>query len=446
MDLVEKTKKIIEEKRLFKKGEKLVLGVSGGVDSVVLLDIFEKIQSDYKFQIIIAHLNHGLRKEAESDENFVKDSAKKSGFKFISKKVELPKNNIEEVGREERYKFFNEVLEANKLDSVVTAHTANDQAETIILNLARGAGLKGLKGMSIVQDKIKRPFLEFEKKEILEYAKGNNLSWYEDETNRDINFSRNRVRLNIIPELEKINPGVVQNMARSALNLEEAERFIDFLAKKKLKSISVRKKNSIEINLKKTNKLSEIFIKEIVKKAISAINPKNVGKIHIESILELLKTSGTKKISLPLGLNAAKIYDKLLIGYFNETKITEEKKSLEESTKWGDWKFKIEKSEFNENEKDTVYLDAKKAKNIFIRTKKSGDFLFLNDNKQKKKLSDLFIDAKIPKQKRENYPIIVNEEDEVLWVPFLRLNNKFAASKNSLEIIRINAKNEKEIL
>ncbi|MCL5094074.1 MAG: tRNA lysidine(34) synthetase TilS [Patescibacteria group bacterium] len=437
MEILEEVKKII------KKNERLIVGVSGGVDSAVLLDILAKVKKDLSLEIIVAHLNHGLRKDAIIDQNLVYELAKKYNYKFVVRKIKLPRKNIEEAGREARYKFFNEVLNETKADSIVTAHTKNDQAETVLLNLARGAGLKGLKGMEQISGNLKRPFLNVSREAILAYARENKLKWREDPSNKDLSFARNRVRLKVIPELAKINPKIVDNVKRSAEILKELDDFLSEHFKKEFKAL--KEDENLTFGLKKLKRLPEFLQKEILAEAIREIDPKALSTEHLENILKIIKTDGTKETSLGRGLKAMKIYDRLVIGPLKLAPEAKHKKKLLGSLKWDDYSFEAKKAKLDRETPDSVFIDGEKIKELYIRGWKEGDFIYFDPKRKRKKLSNLFIDNKVPKIIRRNYPIIVNESDEVVWVPFLKLNSKLKAGKTAKKVINLKVKlNEKK--
>ena len=444
MDLVQNLENLIRKENLFKKGDGFVIGVSGGVDSVTLLYCLNRLKKAWKFKIYVAHLNHGLRKEAGIDENFVNELAKKYKLPFFTKKVKLPRANIEEAGREERYKFFREIQKETKATHIITAHNLNDNVETVLLNLVRGAGLAGLSGMKLKEREIVRPFLNFKRTEIEISARKNKLKWREDPTNRQLRFSRNRLRLKIIPELLKINKKADENILRSAKILGEAKKFFRFETKKFLKDNLKKEKGKQDLNLENFYPLDNFFKKEILKEVLRNIS-KNIGKIHLEDIVSLTKKSGTKELHLPSGLIILKEYDKLIFAPFKTVPPLEAKIPLLVDSKVEFQSFTIssEKKEKLEGpSKESVFIDSKKTGNLFVRTRKEGDKIYLSKYGTRKKLKELLIEKKIPRKVRNFYPIIVNDKNEIVWIPFIRQDERFRAGKQTKTILNLKAKHE----
>lgn len=443
MDIVQNLENLIKKDNLFKKGDSFVIGVSGGVDSVSLLNALTSLSKAWNFKISIAHLNHGLRKEADMDEKFVKSLAKKYNLPFYTKKVRLPKSNIEEAGRIARYDFFEEVKKQTGSKYIVTAHNLNDNAETILLNLTRGAGLSGLSGMKIKENALIRPFLNIKKEEIVDFAKKNRLKWRDDPSNRYLKYSRNRVRHKVLPELKKINEKAEDNIVRSSSFLSEIAVY------QKKEAILHYKKNSVKKNgvsflaVDRIKTLDPLLQKEILQIFFEENGTlKNISQKNLESILDLLKKGGSKEISLAGGLIIRKEYDKLMI--------VEPSRNITEQGKFDILpNKKIKFSEFTiiskstkkagKSTKDSVYVDLEKTGKLVVRSKKEGDRVSISGDKTKK-IQDIFVDAKVPKIKRTSYPVIANASGELIWIPFLRESSKFRATEKSKKILNLKVK------
>lgn len=281
------------------KNGTIIIGLSGGADSVFLLDQCIKTQKTHPFKIIVAHINHNIRgKESEKDELFSKELANKNLLKFHIKKIRTkPKGNIEEEFRNIRYNFFEQLRIKYKADLILTAHHLNDNIETILLNLTRGCHLDGLQGIKTYDSKrhLLRPLLQTTKKEITDYLKKNKIKFRTDSSNKDINYSRNRIRLKVIPELKKIN----KNLEKTFLqNIKTYKSLKDLSYTQNQNWLS---KNTInnEINLHSFLKLKKSTQKDILfylyKETHSS--SKGLSKDHINQIIELItkNKSGTKK-------------------------------------------------------------------------------------------------------------------------------------------------------
>ncbi|MFH1720172.1 MAG: tRNA lysidine(34) synthetase TilS [Patescibacteria group bacterium] len=265
------------------KGSKIVLGVSGGPDSVYLLDVLAK----KKVNLVVAHLNHGIRKESDSDEKFVKKLAEKYGYEFVSKKVKIKGTGVEEKSREERYKFFQDVKKKYKAKYIATAHTLDDNLETVLLNIVRGCSLKGLNGMQVKNGDLIRPLLNTEKSEILKYLKKNGLKFRIDKTNEDTKYSRNFIRLKIVPELKKLNPNLPQTFGANLANIQEVTEFLE----EKAQNWIAKNFENDRYPLKKFQKLHPALQKTVIQLTFQKIknSKKDLQKDHMDEILSIVR-------------------------------------------------------------------------------------------------------------------------------------------------------------
>ncbi len=456
-DLKEKFKKIIKENRLFKPGDKIVVGTSGGPDSVCLLHLLSTFPS---FKIITAHLNHNLRsRESRQDEEFVKNLARKLGLKFYSKKLnwkKIKKGNLEEICRNGRYQFFGEVAKKEKTDLVAVAHTADDQIETVLLNLLRGAGLRGLSGMKYatkfkVQSskfKVVRPLLTIWRKEIENYLAKNRIDFRVDRSNYDLRFTRNRIRHQLIPSLEVENPNfkvmflekITKNQKKYEAFQKEVEKFYKKIKLKETKA-------QIELDLKKFLKLNKNLKNELLRKVFEKLlgNLKEFGSIHLSEVNEILKKSKTGSFKkLPGGLVVYKDYEKVVvscqssvISYFKIKKRTLKVPGI---TKIPEIKAKIETefvSEIDKSNRFTIFINYDKIKDsLKVRSRRNGDLFYPLGLGGKKKLQDFFVDLKIPRLMRDQIPI-VSTNNEIIWIGKYRLDERFKVDKKTREILKI---------
>lgn len=314
-NLVKKIQNTSHQYDLWQKNSKIVLGVSGGPDSVCLLDIFAKLQKKYDLKLIIAHINYGLRgHDSERDEKFVKDLANKYAIKLEILKPKIKsRNNLENNLRDIRYDFFEKIRKENKFDLIAVAHNLDDQAETFLMRIIRGAGLAGLSAMKFRNGpprRIIRPLLATTRKEILEYLKKEKLAYRTDETNRTNLFFRNKVRNKLIPHLEKnFNPNIKKTIFDATLNIAEDFSLLENIAKKsyaKHKELSAKKLMALHPALQK-----RILLQIIAEKKS---NIKNIEASHIEEILKALKsTKGKLQIVIFKGLKMTRKGDKVTI-------------------------------------------------------------------------------------------------------------------------------------
>lgn len=321
----------IQKYKLIEKGDKIVVGVSGGPDSMCLLDILCKLIkerkcqnslsplaiNDEKFQnypfaltIIVAHVNHMIREEAKDDENYVKDYCKKNNIDFYSKSIDVQKfanNNkigTEEAGRLARYNFFNEVLEKTGSNKIAIAHNKNDKAETMIMNCLRGSGISGLKGIEPKRDKYIRPLIECERNEIEDYCNNNNLKPRIDKTNFENVYTRNKIRNIVIPYIkEEFNPNIINTLDRLSELVCEEDKYIENQVKKLYTEIIINKKNDEQIilDLKLFNKQEKVIKSRLVIYTITELlgNAQGIEKIHIEDIIKLCSNNIGNKYLTP---------------------------------------------------------------------------------------------------------------------------------------------------
>ncbi|MFA5821195.1 MAG: tRNA lysidine(34) synthetase TilS [Candidatus Gracilibacteria bacterium] len=281
----------------------IVVGVSGGPDSVFLLEILNKFYQKSPQEIIIAHLNHQLRKDAKKDQDFCQNLAGKHRNKFIAKTLNIKslsrkwRLGLEETGRIERYKFFREILKKHRAKFILTAHQAEDNLETIIMNFARGAGPSGLAGMTITESDLFRPLLAISKKQILDYLKTNRLKFHLDKTNANLEFTRNFIRSKIIPPLQKINPNIAKTTAENSQNLRQIQDFMESESRIWIKKNSISKDHT-KFPLKKFLALHPALQNQILLELHRELigNTKNLQKINIAEIRQMLASGrGNKK-------------------------------------------------------------------------------------------------------------------------------------------------------
>lgn len=301
--MLNKVKETIEKYNLIDKDDKIVVAVSGGPDSISLLDILYKLN----YNICVAHVNHGLRENAVIDQKFVEDFCNKRNIPCFVKQIKLKelkdKMTLEEAGRKERYDFFYEVMKSQKCNKIATAHNSNDNAETVIMNIIRGSGVSGLKGIEPIRDNVIRPLIEITRKEIEAYCKENKLNPRHDESNDEDIYTRNKVRLKVIPYIEEnINSNVVNNINRLSSIVLEEEKYIEKEAEKAYNECLIASEENRNVyNLKKFNSLDIVIKKRLIKKFIINLlgNAKDIEKIHIDDIVKLCDKNIGGKFLMP---------------------------------------------------------------------------------------------------------------------------------------------------
>ena len=300
--LKEEVLKTIETYNLIEMNDKIVIGVSGGPDSICLLHLLYSIKKELGFEIVVAHINHQIRKVADSETEYVKDFCKNLGIECFVKKENITelakkqKKGTEEVGRQVRYDFFEDVAQKTNSNKIATAHNSNDRAETVILNILRGSGISGLKGIEAMRDnKYIRPLIFTKREKIEEYCQENNLNPKIDESNMENIYNRNKVRNIIIPYIEKeFNKNIIQTINRLSDVATEENEFLQKLTEEQYNTISTIENDTIILDLKKFNHLELVIKRRLILYTINeAIHTTNgIEEVNIDDIIKINKRKG----------------------------------------------------------------------------------------------------------------------------------------------------------
>lgn len=437
---------------------RILLAISGGKDSMVMLDLFNCFKDELKLNLVVCHFNHSLRENADNDEKFVKSQCKKYGLKFYSKKEDVllfsneNKLSTEEGARFLRYKFFDEIKRTENLDYIATAHNKNDLAETVIMRILRGTGINGLIGIQSERGDLIRPILDFSRDEIERYIEENKIPFVEDETNFEDMYLRNKIRLNLFPMLKnEYNPKIIDALSRlSNIAFDYSSISREYIASKEgiLWEFSEGK---ILVDVKKLKLQSKSFRNIMYREFFEFVSkdPDGINFKIIEEIDNLIFAKTGKYIEIK-NVIFKNEYDKLLIydkNVFINLKTDFYYENLDfslYSTKFFD--IIIEQScfeEFNKlkQNKDMLFINKRYLKLLKIRNRKNGDFLEFEFGK--KKLKDIFIDEKISKDMRDNIPVF-EIDNNIIWLPNIRRADKYLVD-NQDDIIKIKVLS-KEIL
>ena len=334
-----KVRKYMEQFNMAEKGESVIVGVSGGADSVCLYKILLELKNYFDIDIIAVHIHHGIRgEEADRDMNFVENMCKNDGVKFRCYKYDVPgyaKTNglsEEEAGRTLRYKAFDEVakelISNGRSVKIAVAHNRNDSAETFIHNLCRGSGLKGLAGIPYKNGSIIRPVLCLTRKEIEMYLSEHNITHIDDSTNFTEDYTRNKIRHRVLPYLsENINDNSISHICQAADELREIEDYLSEVTNYMYENIVSEHNNCIYINRKALACEKEIIQKRIVRACIekAAEKLKDITRKHIEDVIDLCGRQTGRYIMLPYGIIARVQYDNIIIERENVSKAGDEK-------------------------------------------------------------------------------------------------------------------------
>ena len=452
---------------MIKAGETVVIGVSGGADSVCLLHMLAKHREFLGIKLVVAHIHHGIRgMTADRDAEFVQDICREENVPFYLYKYNIPSlakergMSEEEAGRYARYEAFNQCLADNcesSFGKIAVAHNKDDLAETMLFNLIRGAGVKGLKGITSIRDNIIRPVLCLERCEIEEYIKENGLKYIVDETNLTDDYTRNKIRLNIMPQIkEGINNQAVSHMESTASNLAMIDDYMERQSELEMLRIVTDKGEGLFINECGFKALHKAIQGYLVKKCIYKVagKAKDISGIHINSVSALFDMNVGKKVNLPYEIIAVKEYEGVYISSSKKDSNTECKTScVVDVSDVGNYcyrqgnvdiEFDIDEDIYNESifveNKYTKWIQCDIMKvNLQLRTRRQGDYIIVDEKGSKKKLKDFFIDIKIPKEERDDVLLLANGS-EIVWIIGYRLNYRYRVRDKETKIYKLQTK------
>lgn len=379
--------------------------------------------NNYKDKLIVAHINHNVRKQSNTEELFLSNYCKDNNITFECMKItEYKENNFENEARKKRYKFYKEILTKYNSSYLFLAHHADDLMETIIMKITRGSNINGYAGIKKIsyQDNyyIVRPFLDYTKQDILEYIKKYNITYYDDYTNNDITYTRNRIRHNIIPLLKKEDINIHKKFIKYSNTLNEYNDYINYEVNNIIKDIYTNN----TLYLDKFNTMHPFIKKNILYHILNNIynNKDNIVKdIHIKNILNLINNSKPNiTINMPNNIYVTKEYNILIFS----NKYNIENYNIEFNKKVSINNFIIEQIEDTQlNGNDICRLNSNEISlPLYIRNKKDGDYIELLGLNKKKKVKEIFIECKIPIRQRNNYPVLVDSKNNILWLPNLK--------------------------
>ena len=425
---------VIKKRQLVSAGDKVLVAFSGGSDSVLLLRILHALAQKYNFTVAAAHLNHSLREEADSEELFSKKLCEEIGIEFFSKKADI--NNIanlqkiseETAGRNERYTFFEELRQKYGFTKIATAHHRDDNAETILMHFIRGSGVRGLSGIEYSRGIIIRPILELSKADIIECCTTMGWQYVTDKSNFETVYKRNRVRLELIPEMNKYNPAFSEVITANAPLFAEDDDFLNMYTeetlRKNMKGDAISKSLLDRQHRSIARRIVQLMYKAVVGKE------QNLSQKYINSVLEISENG--KEISLPGNMLAKLESDMLSIGRKEEKKEPFEYKiTLGESIyipQTGKY-WIIRKA--GKKDKKVFYLPSDAE--LIIRSRKNGDVFYPTGMTGKKTLSNFFTDKKIPRDKRDEIPILT-ADGEVVCIGGVHYDRRFYNSDTSFNV------------
>ncbi|MBQ9485308.1 MAG: tRNA lysidine(34) synthetase TilS [Clostridia bacterium] len=433
------------------RGKTVAVAVSGGVDSMSLLHFAVAVAETYRIKVVALNVEHGIRGETSCrDTFFVKEYCKSRSIPFIGYSVDVPKKareeklSVEQAARILRYECFFDAINGGKCDAVLTAHHSSDNLESVLFNLFRGTGVKGLCGIKDYDGKIFRPFIKVSKSEILEYAQKNGVPFVNDETNFCDDYSRNFLRLNVIPKIKELFPEAEQSVIRLAETLSADDDFLDGKADDAL----TVKDGVCYIALP----LHRAVLARAVIKALKTLGlKKDYEKVHVDDVCALAEKENGKAADLPLGIRAAREYDRITL-FCATQQAAKADGTIAELSFWGKFSGEnktaftlcgktltvcpADKKTATDDLKNGFYADADKIpKNAVIRFRKSGDRI-TKFGGGTKSLSDFFTDKKIPLKDRDGI-LLIASENNVLAVQNVAISDKIKMTNATRDVIKI---------
>lgn len=449
--VVQKALQFIREQELLKNGDSVVVGLSGGPDSTFLLQLLLIIQNIFDIKIYAAHLNHKLRgKEADADEEFVKEFCKKNKIeclidkKDIRKIAQEKKQSIEETARIERYKLFNEALQKFKANKIATGHTLNDNAETMIFNFIRGSGVSGLRGIPVKRDNIIRPLLGLTKEEILDFLKKENVPFRVDSTNLEEVFTRNFIRNKIIPLLSEINPSLYETLSITSDLLRLLEKYIQ-VEEAKFEKLFVTKKADkfLKIKIEDNIDYKNYLMLDLIRKRINSVFNIQVGYERTKEIVNLIKQDKGTTIQINEKTIALKERNSILILVEPEFEginfsVTYDSKLQKYYGSYFEFKISsasVKEAKLSDNPL-VEFFDADKVKHkLILRNWKPGDKFVPLGMKYSKKVSDILTDAKVPFVFKKQI-LVLCDGPEIIWLVGIRLSEKYKVTNETKKVIK----------
>ena len=457
--LEDTVRKYIGQYGMIQKGDRIAAGVSGGADSRCLLFLLHRFSQEMGFSLEIVHVEHGIRgSESVEDAAYVKNICEKLSLpcRIVSLDIpELAKKlhlSVEEAGRKARYAAFNET----DPDKIAVAHNMGDTAETLLFNLFRGSGIKGAASIQPMNGKVIRPLLSVGRADIEAYCRSNRIVWRTDSTNAEMNYARNRIRLNILPEAEKVNPEAVKHLFKAAQHFQRAETFLAKCTDECFHKYACKnKEGGLRLRLDLFKNEESLLISRTIQLCINEVlgSAYNVTEKHIEDVRALMDRQSGKSASLPDGAVAVREFGEIV---FYPPSSSIEKHSpppapaeipLPEGGQGrislpdgNSYNFSIEDPPDPmpaaiPNLKYTKWLDYDKISGgAVFRTRRSGDYITIRSGR--KKLKDLFIAEKIPAAERSRLYMLA-DGNHIIWIPNLRISEECKISAQTRRVLKI---------
>ena len=448
----DKVRNYIKKWKMLQSEDCVIVGVSGGADSICLLWMLADMQKEMDFRMVAVHVNHGLRgEEADADERYVKEFCQQLGIPCETYHADVElfsktwKQSTEEAGREVRRAFFQETLEKHHGTKIALAHHQNDNAETFMLNLARGTGLRGLGGIAPVNGKVIRPLLCLKREEIEDFLKEEGISYCNDCTNQSDEYTRNRIRNHTMPYLqEQVNPKVIEHMNETMEQIRQVQEFLEEQVQEYWeKGVTVGGAGCLiseDIYLQTPEPIKPLLLKKVLITVCG--REKDLESVHVKQLQELFQKQVGRKVDLPYQMEGRRVYQGILICLK-----CQEKKRLDEVFFLGkdtEARFEIGNRVIQckivgeqKQKNNTKQFNCDIIKNsICIRTRRQGDYITIHEDGRTQKLKSYFINEKIPQEERDRI-LLVAEGNHILWIVGYRTNPVYEVKANTKRILEI---------
>jgi tRNA(Ile)-lysidine synthase len=460
-DLVDKVSAAITKHSMLSGGEKVLVGLSGGPDSVCLLSLLHSLRERFMLEISAVYVDHGLRPRETGEEiEFCRNLCGRLNVHFFTKTIDVKsyaqdrKMNMQEAARQLRYSAFEEISHDIGARRIALGHTADDQAETVLMRLFRGSGPAGLSGIPPVRRNIVRPLIETGRAEIEKFLDNEKIEYMIDSSNLKENYLRNRIRLSLVPILREYNPDIIETLSKTAAIFRDEEKYFEIIVTKALMKLISRKTDSrIELFLSPLEIMDKAIMRRLLRRAIDETKGlRGISFIHIEDITDLIKRGDSgDRLYLPKGIRVIKEYATLVLT--SEPPVTLGTYSL---TVPGEVILKeagilIKSSVVTESELQTTKRDKdrwtdsgvfdadKLVSPLVVRPRKEGDLFYPAGFGRRKKIQDFFVDEKVPRDKRNRVPLIVSGND-IIWVVGYRGDERFKVGEATEKVVRFEVK------
>ena len=460
-DLINKVSATIKKYSMLSEKEKILVGLSGGPDSVCLLYILNNIKDKFTLDLHAVYIDHTMRPEKTPEEiEFCKLLCKRLNVAFLTKSIDVKAYakeqglNRQEAARKLRYRIFEETAYEIDAHKIALGHIADDQAETVLIRLFRGSGSTGLSGIPPIRGTIISPLIEIERKEIERFLDERKLDFIVDSSNLKEDYLRNKIRLSLMPMLREFNPNIIETLSKTASIFRDEERYFEIIVTKTLMKLISRKTDvRIELFLVPLEIMDKVIMRRVLRRAIEETRGLHgISFVHIEDIIELIKNgSPGDRLYLPKGIRIIKGYSTLILTSEHPVKLNTYILAIPGETILKEAGILIRASMVETHESGVMsqnsglwytlaIFDADRLiLPLVVRPRKNGDFFYPFGFGKRKKLQDFFVDEKVPRDERDRTPLIISGED-IIWVVGYRGDERFKVTEDTMKILRLEVK------